>query len=518
MIGIELDGRYRVLAKLGEGGSGEVYLVEHLLLARKEALKILRSQLADTPQLVARFRREARAINRVQHPNIVRVFDFGRLPDGRFFLAMEYADGRTISELLGELGPFAVRRALHVLAQLAEAVDYAHGLGVIHRDLKPQNLLLVEGRDPPDLLKVVDFGFAKIIAPEYVDSMIGTGQNTLFGTPAYMAPELVDGSRTDPRSDLYAIGCIAMEMLTGDPPFAGNALQMVAAHLVQLPSPPSSRRRDNLIGPELDRVVLRCLEKPPEARFASGRELAEAIRAVPGYGDGRTPQGRASAPTLITPFVPFPEDVFEGEETLEKKRVVAPDASGQLSGAHRSSLPELRLELHRAIRGFAEALVDQGIGDVQLAIGVASAAELESQLTELVRAVHGLEAQTAEVERRLEDREASLRFAIGELGFERVQGAMRGAGNVDELELQIRELEARLAAVREELGRELAAATERGITLAASIAALDERLAVHYRQLMRLVEQLDRGGHEYAPHRDRVRAAREQIERQTRLG
>jgi serine/threonine protein kinase len=519
MIGTELHGRYRVLSKLGEGGMGEVYLAEHLLLGRKEALKILRPRVADTPQLVARFRREARAANRVQHPNIISVYDFGQLPDGRFFLAMEYADGDPVNDLLRRIGPLSIRRTLHVLAQLADAADHAHGLGVIHRDLKPHNMILVEHRGQNDVLKVVDFGVAKIIAPEYDDSVGVTRQGTFYGTPAYMAPELFQGPCTDPRSDLYSIGCIAMELLTGDPPFLGNLVQLMAEHVATAPTPPSQRRRGDIVPPALDRIVLRCLDKDPERRFASGRELAEALRSVPGYGEERTPPGRQSYPVITSPFprVPKPGDFEEGGSdirTSEKDHHtnVAGDEAGALADTQARDTGEARRALYQTVRVLAEAMVDQGVSGVQLSIAVSTVAELESQISELTGEMLSIELHENDLERRAREREASLRFAIGELRFEREQAQARGEPGDEELRFQIEELESRLAEVGEDLVRELATSTDKGISLAATIADREERLSKRYEALTRIVDQLYRPTDELRPLHDRVRAAREMLE------
>ncbi|MBI5481290.1 MAG: serine/threonine protein kinase, partial [Deltaproteobacteria bacterium] len=192
MIGTVLDGRYRILKKLGEGGMGEVYLAEHRALGRQEALKILQAELATEREFVSRFRREARATNRVQHPNIIGVYDFGQVPDGRFYLTMEYAEGERLDALLRRVGPLPVSRALGILVQLADAVGHAHGAGVVHRDLKPENMILVEHRGRPDVLKVLDFGIAKIVAPDAPEDddppessrTALTNAGTVVGTPA----------------------------------------------------------------------------------------------------------------------------------------------------------------------------------------------------------------------------------------------------------------------------------------------------------------------------------------------
>jgi serine/threonine-protein kinase len=278
MIGQILDERYRILKKLGQGGMGEVYLAEHLHLVRREALKVLHPSLAKQPEFVSRFRREARAINRLQHPNIVTVHNFGQLPDGRFYLAMEYAEGESLANLIDERGPLDIHRALDVLEQLADAIDHAHTRGVVHRDLKPDNLLLVDRPGRPDHLKVLDFGIAKIVAADYLESLRATPQGEVFGTVDYMAPEQLTGSATDPRSDLYAVGCIAYELFTGKPPFVGRSVEVVNQHLRAKPEPPSAQRAE--VTPAMDALVLRCIEKQPKRRFQSGGELRDAIRQL----------------------------------------------------------------------------------------------------------------------------------------------------------------------------------------------------------------------------------------------
>jgi hypothetical protein len=383
MIGSILHGRWRVLAELGRGGMGEVWLAEHIELGRKEALKILKPQAAKDPQFVSRFRREARAVNRLRHPNIVALHDFGQLPDERFYIAMEYAEGPTLFELL-RIGPaFTVPRALHVLAQLAYALHHAHSRGVLHRDLKPANLMLV-GLD--DTLKVLDFGMAKIVASDTAESAVLSSGNIIWGTAKYMSPERVTGTANDPRTDLYAIGCLATEILTGSPPFTGTPNAIIDAHLSAPPPVPSVRRPD--VPRELDTIVLRLLEKKPEHRYASAADVFAALRRVPGY-----PTPRPEPRRRYIPVERSPDELVAGQ--LDAKY-------GNMRGA---------------LREVAEVLLDLGVDDTRLLGRLAAFRDHERSLARLEAAQDALEHEAAAVRETAGDRQASLRFALGELRF-----------------------------------------------------------------------------------------------------
>jgi serine/threonine-protein kinase len=299
MIGEVLDGRYRILERLGAGGMGEVFLAEHLTLGRKEALKVLHPVLAGYPQFVQRFKREAQAAGRVRHPNIVNVHHFGQLPDGRFFLAMEYVEGTALHHLLRRDGPLPVARAKRVLAQLARAVGHAHAMGVIHRDLKPENLVLLDQPGEPDVLKVLDFGIAKIVAPDH-ESQGLTSTGDVFGTPFYMAPELFLGQVADPRADIYAMGCLAFELVVGEPPFLGKTMEVTNAHLTRRADLASVRRPEAGLPGELDLLIDRCLEKDRERRLPSAAAFLQALEAVPDVERVPAParrSARAAAPS-----------------------------------------------------------------------------------------------------------------------------------------------------------------------------------------------------------------------------
>ncbi len=369
---------------------GEVYLAEDVVSGRKEALKIMKAHLASDPQFVSRFRREARAINRLRHPNIVAVYDFGQLPDQRFFLSMEYAEGASVYQLLKRDTHFDVPRALWVLGQLVYAVHHAHSRGVLHRDLKPDNLLLC-GDD--ETLKVLDFGVAKIVAADHSDSVVLSSTNLVYGTPKYMSPERASGVGNDPRTDLYSIGCIAFELVVGATPFTGPASEVIKAHLSKPPAIPSEVRPALGIPAELDAVIGKCLAKKPEQRWQTAADLYAALQKVPGYPQAKSPPRRR--------FVP-----------QEKAPSLLPASGADTDPYH---------GLRGALRQLAEVLLDLGSNDTRLVTGVAYLRDHEQTLAGLEAAQDALEHEAAAIRETIGDREVSLRFALGELKFAATQ-------------------------------------------------------------------------------------------------
>ena len=496
MIGRELDGRYRIVAKLGEGSMGEVYLVEHIGLGRKEALKILRSTMDDSPALVTRFRREARATNRLQHPNIVAVYDFGRLPDGRFYITTEYVEGQNLDLVLRQTGALPVPRALGILVQLSDAIDHAHSRGVIHRDLKPANLIIGQDRGNHEVIKVLDFGVAKIIAPDYAESIAATGQGEVFGTPAYMAPEQIGARGNDPRIDIYAFGCIAFEILTGSPPFLGRTLQVLNAHLNTPPPRPSSRRPQSVIPSLLDDVILRCLAKEPADRPRTGGEIAYALGGLlagasavsAASSEPARRRQRGSSYIGPEPTIPEPGDRWVSdtttsgfEETVQHDFIdLAPSGMGDRSDA--------RLAVDAVLVQLAEALIDGGCSDFQLTITMASLAGARGALEAVVARMDELERSRDAVAKRTQESEKRFRFAVGELRFELEQARQKGAVTPD-IEYQLVHLEARMAELTAQSDRELSAIDDRAITLAADRSHYEEELAALLDTLEALVDE-----------------------------
>lgn len=276
LIGQVLDGRYRVESRIGEGGMGVVYLATHVTLGRKLALKVLRSDMARDVAVVQRFMQEARSASSIGHPNIVDIHDFGRLPDGSVFFAMEYLEGESLSALIGRQGPFALGDAIRTIEPIASALGAAHALGIVHRDLKPDNIFLARRADGQPTIKVLDFGVAKVGGA--ASKMTRTG--VVFGTPHYMSPEQAGGQSVDARTDVYALGVIMYEMMTGQVPFdADTFMGILTRHMFEAPPRPSPAGMGGACAP-LEPVVLKCLAKRPEDRFQSMDELLEALRVV----------------------------------------------------------------------------------------------------------------------------------------------------------------------------------------------------------------------------------------------
>ncbi len=277
MIG-ETFGNYRLIAELGSGGMGSVWLAEHTLLGSKTAIKVLRPEHSQNPQIVQRFFDEARAASRVNHPNIVTVVDFG-WQQGNAYLVMEHLHGQTVSRAIYQTGRVAPERSLTIVREAAVAMAAAHAAQIIHRDLKPDNLFLVPDPSGGERVKVLDFGIAKLLGDsDPGHQMTQTGM--IMGTPAYMSPEQCRGAgRVDHRTDVYALGCVLFHLLTGRTPFvASTPGDLIACHLTVPPPAPSSVTTG--ISPELDALVLRCLAKDVDARLSTMTELIAAIDAL----------------------------------------------------------------------------------------------------------------------------------------------------------------------------------------------------------------------------------------------
>jgi eukaryotic-like serine/threonine-protein kinase len=313
LIGTVFDGRYRIIRKLGAGGMADVYLAEDQELGRRVAIKILNDRHAADDSFIERFRREAKNAAGLSHPNIVSIYDRGEA-EGTYYIAMEYLDGRSLKELIVGRGPAPVKTAIDYARQVLAAVGFAHKHGIVHRDIKPHNVLV----GPEGRLKVTDFGIARSGASQM------TEVGSIIGTAQYLSPEQARGAQVDQTSDLYSVGVVLYEMLTGQVPFTGDTpLEIAMKHLSEVPRPPSELRLE--VPHDLDSVVLRALAKDPSERYQSADEmdadLARVLEGLPVDPDTETaatavlagsgvmaaaPTSVLTRPTAVAPARPAP--------------------------------------------------------------------------------------------------------------------------------------------------------------------------------------------------------------------
>lgn len=274
----DIEGRYRIIEKIGIGGMGTVYRAEHIVLRREVAIKVLRNELLMDKMAMARFEQESRACAALSHPNLVAVFDCGINALSQPYLVMEFLNGHSLLDVIKENGPLPLKQFFDVFIEVAKALEYAHSNGVIHRDLKPSNILLCEDPRGGTVTKIVDFGVAKIedLGGEF-QMLTRTGE--VFGSPAYMSPEQCQGNVVDNRSDIYAIGCVMYEALSGKQAFKGaNIMTIMTKQMEDYPAP--LEEMDNAIPAEVQKMVMRCLQKEPNERFQSMLEVQTELERL----------------------------------------------------------------------------------------------------------------------------------------------------------------------------------------------------------------------------------------------
>jgi serine/threonine-protein kinase len=326
LIGSTISDRYLIERLLGEGGMGAVYQAEHTLMRKRMAIKVLHPEMTRLPEVVARFEREAMAAAHIDHPHVVTATDFGKLEDGSFFLALEFVEGKSLREVIAQ-GRLELGRSLHIARQMAGALQRAHTLKIVHRDLKPENVMLVDRDGDPDFVKVLDFGIAKVQMGELgTNDRAGPEQNVLtqagmvYGTPEYMAPEQALGQPVDARADLYALGIIMYEMLTGHRPFEADSKVALLGMQVTAPVPAMMTKcADCNVPLEVEVLVGRLLAKEASERIGDAREVIEGITTIlsqlsnAGRIDAKflppPPSGFATNPGIISGISPAPADL-----------------------------------------------------------------------------------------------------------------------------------------------------------------------------------------------------------------
>ena len=296
LIGRLLADRYKVLRTIGEGGMGRVYLAEHVRMGRLSAVKVMSPALAPTADAIGRFNREAANASRINQPNVAAIYDFGETDDGTLYLAMEYVEGETLSAVLRREGPFSPMRAAEITGQIADGLTAAHHLGIVHRDLKPDNILVTRSHDGREWVKIVDFGIAKATQADAEQNVTSLGM--AVGTPEYMSPEQIAGEQLDGRTDLYSLGLVLFNMLTGALPHP--ALTSKQSLVLRLTARPRTLAdvRPNVAWPARLQVALdRALAPEPADRFRTVGELAAVVRAAVG-----APSASGAPTQMMTPL------------------------------------------------------------------------------------------------------------------------------------------------------------------------------------------------------------------------
>jgi tetratricopeptide (TPR) repeat protein len=344
IVGEVIEGRYKILEQIGEGGMGRVYRAEQLRLQRSVAVKVLQRAYSAIPEVGQRFEREALALARLDHPNCIAVQDFGRLPDGSLYLVMSYLAGTLLRTALDET-PFSTARALHVTRHLLSGLAHAHKAGIVHRDVKPENVMLVRHEGDPDFAKLFDFGIVKLLEEEPAPAANLTRAGQRFGTPAYMSPEQALGRPVDARSDLYSLTVVLYEMLIGRPLFAADDDEgLLVMHAAKAPPSLAESAPERRFPPELEELVRRGLCKNPADRFADADEYLAALDACALAGAS---PGAATKPNPST--VQIPSGLFRAgravKRALRSRRVLLSVgvillAAGGAFAIHRALAPD----------------------------------------------------------------------------------------------------------------------------------------------------------------------------------
>jgi len=488
-------GRLRITRLVGQGGMGAVYEAEHETLPQRFAVKILRGDIVRDARFVERFRREAIAASRIDHPGIVRITDFGQLETGEHYLVMEFIEGEGLDQVIRRSSPMGLSRAVPILIQIADALDAAHGAEIVHRDLKPENVLLYTLRGQPDLVKVFDFGIAKIQSGPISGRLTMQGQ--IFGTAEYVSPEQGSDKEVDSRSDIYSLGVLAFELSTGSPPFEGPGADVLVAHLQRPPPPPSSRVPGGAILPAFDAIVLRCLAKKPADRYQTAadvrRDLVRLRGLLSGLSDGvlrpsdraprLSPDAAASGWRPLGGRMP-PANLIDGAPPMTPEEPAAP-----------VKLPapeDTRRRLHEVLREIAIGLTEAHVRPPELGETLSALLVVQEKLATLTGRIALAEQNFERIRVESGGRETTLKHAIVDLTLERSRKLESQGPRAEtaDLDFQISQLVRRADELAAERQRRIGRLANEANELRKQREEHEREAAVRYHRLGEIVDQL----------------------------
>jgi hypothetical protein len=464
ILNTKLGEQLTVAKRLARGRLSVVYAGVHPVLARRFAVKVLSPGLTRDENIQWRLRRTIREASTVEHPNVASLVDFGQTADGRFYVVMDFVRGTQLTKALTQDGRFTVPRAVPLLIQLAEALEAAHRLRVVHGDVKPNNMLLVEQPSGEIMLKLHDFAITMALSgqPTEEDPL---GHLRVYGSMDYLSPEQINNARVDGRADIYAYGAVAYRMLAGEPPFVGSTEEGMIGHRTREPVPPSRRVGAHEVPPELDAIVLRCLEKNPADRFKSMQEVAHELRAL---------APKAALGPLeeeITGRWKLPPEAEEAEEPLPE------------------SPAKLRQLFYDTMLALGELAVTGGTASAELQEEIRALTAVKEQATGVGGQAAVVENRFEDIRRQLREQESTLRYAIIDLNLAKSDTKEpKSEEALREMEAKIADLERQLAELAQQRSERFAALNEELMKSRESLKGLEQQLAVHYR---RLYAQLD---------------------------
>jgi eukaryotic-like serine/threonine-protein kinase len=480
-LGRVISEKFRIIDFIGQGGMGTVYLAEHETLPRRFAIKILKSEFLENDDFVERFRREAIAASRVVHPNIVYITDFGRLEEGNFYIVMEYLEGEGIDSLLETHGKIPLSRAIPILIQISDALDHSHAMGIVHRDLKAENILLCTERGKKDVVKLLDFGIARLMLPSFSNTRI-THHGQVFGTPEYMSPEQASDKPIDGRSDLYSLGVLAYELVVGVPPFYDDdPTEILQAHLNTKPIAPSSRVPELNLPKLFDGLVLKCLAKNPEDRFqAAGLLKTELIRVLNLL--------TRMASTLVT-----------GEPALASSSGIQVSEQEKMGQAFvGKTVVDLRHDYHSVLKELFFSFLSESIIESHYSQFLDELTKLETEISGLNSNISFKEQEFEKIRYDFGNKETNLKYAHLDLVQEYKNYELSHDKSKDSDVTYLKDLSYQISMLKERIAQVSAAKKDRIISLnkelgmfRTSVEEREREISTHYAQMQFIINGIE---------------------------